>query len=148
MSTSILASSVTFPISGKVAPNRFVLPFFLSDLPSMLLRSLAARVQETELGFLVENLNWRSTRIGALSLVGSGTVKLELTFFLSLGFGHVVLPSFSRFLKSAMTERLCTYDKENHDLRGKPTPEYLAVYEKWGQGSIGIIVLGELSLPP
>ncbi|KAL7416326.1 NADH oxidase [Mrakia frigida] len=70
MSTSILASSVTFPISGKVAPNRF--------------------------------------------------------------------------LKSAMTERLCTYDKENHDLRGKPTPEYLAVYEKWGQGSIGIIVLGNL----
>lgn len=42
-----------------------------------------------------------------------------------------------------MTERLCAYDQDNHDLRGKPTPEYVALYEQWGQGEIGIIVLGE-----
>ncbi|KAL7416323.1 NADH oxidase [Mrakia frigida] len=50
----------------------------------------------------------------------------------------------NRFLKSAMTERLCTYDQDNHDLRGKPTPEYIELYEQWGKGAIGIIVLGNL----
>jgi len=63
---------------------------------------------------------------------------------------HLLLPSlifpFCRFLKSAMTERLCTYDEVNHDLRGKPTPEYIELYEQWGKGAIGIIVLGEI--PP
>ena len=45
-----------------------------------------------------------------------------------------------------MTERLCTYDQDNHDLRGKPTPEYEELYRQWGLGEIGIIVL--VSSPP
>lgn len=40
-----------------------------------------------------------------------------------------------------MTERLCTYDQDNHDLRGKPTPEYVELYRQWAEGAIGITVL-------
>ncbi|KDE02332.1 hypothetical protein MVLG_07102 [Microbotryum lychnidis-dioicae p1A1 Lamole] len=48
------------------------------------------------------------------------------------------------FLKSAMTERLCTYDQEDLDSRGKPTPEYIKLYEEWGKGKTGVIVLGNI----
>lgn len=47
----------------------------------------------------------------------------------------------SRFVKSAMTERLCPYDKIDHDIRGKPSPEYIRLYKEWGRGEIGVIVL-------
>ncbi|GAA6043533.1 hypothetical protein JCM8097_001206, partial [Rhodosporidiobolus ruineniae] len=50
----------------------------------------------------------------------------------------------NRTLKSAMTERLCTYSQDNLDERGKPTPEYLKLYEEWGKGAIGVIVLGNI----
>jgi hypothetical protein len=40
-----------------------------------------------------------------------------------------------------MTERLCTYDDNDLDARGKPTPEYLKAYEEWGKGQIGVVVL-------
>lgn len=40
-----------------------------------------------------------------------------------------------------MTERLCTYDDNDLDARGKPTPEYVKLYEEWGKGEIGVIVL-------
>jgi 2,4-dienoyl-CoA reductase-like NADH-dependent reductase (Old Yellow Enzyme family) len=43
-----------------------------------------------------------------------------------------------------MTERLCTWDDENPDNCGKPTPEYLKLYEEWGRGEIGIVVLGNI----
>ncbi|GAA5921372.1 hypothetical protein JCM1841_002462 [Sporobolomyces salmonicolor] len=49
-------------------------------------------------------------------------------------------------LKSAMTERLCTYSQDNFDERGKPTPEYLKLYEEWGKGKIGVIVLGNIPI--
>ncbi|KAJ9112703.1 hypothetical protein QFC22_006205 [Naganishia vaughanmartiniae] len=50
----------------------------------------------------------------------------------------------NRFLKSAMTERLCTYDDNDLDARGKPTPEYVKAYEEWGKGQIGVVVLGNI----
>ncbi|GAA5989438.1 hypothetical protein JCM11641_007905 [Rhodosporidiobolus odoratus] len=50
----------------------------------------------------------------------------------------------TRTLKSAMTERLASYDQENLDERGKPSAEYLELYKQWGQGQIGIIVLGNI----
>ncbi|GAA5892582.1 hypothetical protein JCM6882_005652 [Rhodosporidiobolus microsporus] len=50
----------------------------------------------------------------------------------------------TRTLKSAMTERLCTYDQDNLDERGKPTEEYRRLYEVWGEGQIGVIVLGNI----
>ncbi|BGP12917.1 hypothetical protein JCM10213_004336 [Rhodosporidiobolus nylandii] len=50
----------------------------------------------------------------------------------------------TRTLKSAMTERLCSYDQEDLGARGKPSPEYLRLYEEWGKGQIGVIVLGNI----
>jgi hypothetical protein len=44
-------------------------------------------------------------------------------------------------LQSAMTERLCTWDDANPNECGKPTPEYLHLYEEWGQGQIGCAAL-------
>jgi 2,4-dienoyl-CoA reductase-like NADH-dependent reductase (Old Yellow Enzyme family) len=43
-----------------------------------------------------------------------------------------------------MTERLCTWSDDNLDDRGKPTPEYIRLYEEWGKGGIGVIVLGNI----
>ncbi|KAH9819696.1 hypothetical protein DFH28DRAFT_33952 [Melampsora americana] len=52
----------------------------------------------------------------------------------------------NRVLKSAMTERLCTYSETDLGERGKPTPEYLRLYKLWGEGQIGIIVLGNIPI--
>ncbi len=55
----------------------------------------------------------------------------------------------NRFLKSAMTERLCTFnDDDPSDLesRGQVTKEYEELYRVWGQGQIGVIVLGNLPI--
>ena len=50
------------------------------------------------------------------------------------------------FLKSAMTERLCTYDKKDLEARGKTTAEYEKLYKVWGEGEIGVIVLGNIPI--
>ncbi|KAN0060424.1 hypothetical protein ACQY0O_007754 [Thecaphora frezii] len=47
-------------------------------------------------------------------------------------------------LKSAMSERLCTWDKDDFKKRGWPTPEYIGLYKLWGEGQIGTIVLGNI----
>ncbi|KAH9819697.1 hypothetical protein DFH28DRAFT_1105412 [Melampsora americana] len=52
----------------------------------------------------------------------------------------------NRVLKSAMTEKLCTYSETDLNERGKPTPEYLRLYKLWGEGQIGIIVLGNIPI--
>jgi hypothetical protein len=42
-------------------------------------------------------------------------------------------------LKSAMTERLCAWsDPALSEENGKPTPEYLRLYEKWGEAQLGV----------
>jgi hypothetical protein len=48
--------------------------------------------------------------------------------------------------QSAMTERLCTWDDTNWDVCGQPTKEYLRLYQEWGQGGIGVIVLGNIPI--
>ncbi|MBE7181282.1 MAG: NADH:flavin oxidoreductase/NADH oxidase family protein, partial [Terriglobus roseus] len=50
----------------------------------------------------------------------------------------------NRFLKAPMTERLCTWNKPDEPLnkRGMPTPEYKLLYQRWGEGNIGMIVSG------
>lgn len=50
----------------------------------------------------------------------------------------------NRTLKSAMTERLCTFSEKDLGARGKPTPEYLELYRVWSEGKIGIIILGNI----
>ncbi|WAR60336.1 hypothetical protein PtB15_9B273 [Puccinia triticina] len=54
------------------------------------------------------------------------------------------LKALNRTLKSAMTERLCTYDDVDLEDRGKPTPEYEELYRVWGEGKIGTIILGNI----
>ncbi|KAA1114385.1 hypothetical protein PGT21_006795 [Puccinia graminis f. sp. tritici] len=52
----------------------------------------------------------------------------------------------NRTMKSALTERLCSYDQLDLDARGKPTQEYEELYKVWSQGKIGIIVLGNIPI--
>lgn len=54
----------------------------------------------------------------------------------------------NRFLKAPMTERLCHWNKEGEDIsaRGYPSKEYTRLYERWGEGEIGIIVAGNLMI--
>lgn len=49
----------------------------------------------------------------------------------------------NRFLKSAMTERLCTWGLELSE-RGHPTDAYTHLYDLWGKGKTGIIVFGNV----
>jgi 2,4-dienoyl-CoA reductase-like NADH-dependent reductase (Old Yellow Enzyme family) len=46
--------------------------------------------------------------------------------------------------QSAMTERLCIWNDAEPKTSGQPTPEYIRLYEEWGQGGIGVIVLGNI----
>ncbi|KAI5476872.1 NADH oxidase [Pseudohyphozyma bogoriensis] len=48
----------------------------------------------------------------------------------------------NRLFKAAMSERLCSWDDENLDECGKPTPGYIELYRKWGEGGAGVIVTG------
>lgn len=46
-----------------------------------------------------------------------------------------------------MTERLCTFDPASDlSARGKSTPDYVKLYEVWGEGEIGVIVLGNIPI--
>lgn len=50
----------------------------------------------------------------------------------------------NRFLKAPMTERLCHWNSENEPIshRGFPSKEYTHLYQRWGEGEIGMIVSG------
>jgi hypothetical protein len=49
-------------------------------------------------------------------------------------------------MKAAMTERLCSWDPQNLQKRGIPTPNLLRVYEKWGEGEFGVILTGNIMI--
>jgi 2,4-dienoyl-CoA reductase-like NADH-dependent reductase (Old Yellow Enzyme family) len=51
----------------------------------------------------------------------------------------------NRFMKAAMTEQLSTWDKETLSKRGIPTRNLCRVYERWGEGDIGVVVTGNVS---
>lgn len=59
---------------------------------------------------------------------------------------NLTRPAPSRFLKSAMTERLCSYDQAKLDERGKPSKGYVHLYDEWGAGGIGTIILGNIPI--
>lgn len=50
----------------------------------------------------------------------------------------------NRLLKAPMTERLCRWNDPSAPItdRGFPTPEYKRLYQRWGEGAIGVIVSG------
>jgi 2,4-dienoyl-CoA reductase-like NADH-dependent reductase (Old Yellow Enzyme family) len=52
----------------------------------------------------------------------------------------------NRFLKAPMTERLCHWNKDDEPInaRGFPSEEYTRLYERWGEGEIGVIVAGNV----
>ncbi|GAA5896673.1 uncharacterized protein JCM6883_006976 [Sporobolomyces salmoneus] len=49
-------------------------------------------------------------------------------------------------LKSAMTERLCSFSMDQPETRGRVSKEYIKLYEEWGKGKIGVIVLGNIPI--
>lgn len=63
---------------------------------------------------------------------------------LSFAFSKKTAPN--RFLKAAMTERLSTWDAQNYEARGVPTPELINVYKRWGEGQFGVILTGNIMI--
>ena len=54
----------------------------------------------------------------------------------------------NRFLKAAMTERLSTWDPNDFSKRGIPTPQLIKVYQRWGEGALGLILTGNTMIFP
>jgi 2,4-dienoyl-CoA reductase-like NADH-dependent reductase (Old Yellow Enzyme family) len=50
----------------------------------------------------------------------------------------------NRFLKAALTERLCTWDPVNISARGIPKNEIINLYRRWGEGGFGVILTGNI----
>ncbi|CAE6449357.1 unnamed protein product [Rhizoctonia solani] len=54
----------------------------------------------------------------------------------------------SRFLKSAMSERLASWDPKDLSKRGVPSDDLVRLYEAWGKAGYGIIVTGSVAVDP
>lgn len=52
----------------------------------------------------------------------------------------------NRVLKAAMTERLSSWHPEEVEKSGVPTKELINVYRRWGRGSLGLILTGNIML--
>ena len=52
----------------------------------------------------------------------------------------------NRFLKAAMTERLSSWDPANKEKRGVPSDELIRVYQRWGEGALGLILTGNIMI--
>ncbi|TKA29800.1 hypothetical protein B0A50_03164 [Salinomyces thailandicus] len=52
------------------------------------------------------------------------------------------------FLKGPMTERLCHWNRDDEPIsaRGFPSEAYTRLYQRWGEGEIGIIVAGNVMI--
>jgi 2,4-dienoyl-CoA reductase-like NADH-dependent reductase (Old Yellow Enzyme family) len=57
-------------------------------------------------------------------------------------FAHRSAPN--RFLKAALTERMCTWHPTNLTARGVPTKEIINLYRRWGEGGAGVILTGNI----
>jgi 2,4-dienoyl-CoA reductase-like NADH-dependent reductase (Old Yellow Enzyme family) len=83
-----------------------------------------------------------SSRGGAVRVTGLQTDTTLLAQPITFPFSGKTAKN--RFLKAPMTERLCTWNAPNEPIsnRGHPTPEYKLLYQRWGEGEIGMIVSG------
>ncbi|KAI6181291.1 Oxidored-FMN domain-containing protein [Aphelenchoides besseyi] len=54
--------------------------------------------------------------------------------------------SQNRFMKSAMSELIATYDIKNLKLSGIPTQRIINLYERFGQGGWGVILTGNIAI--
>lgn len=52
----------------------------------------------------------------------------------------------NRFLKAAMTERISSWDPKNLPGRGIPSSNLINVYKRWGEGSVGTILTGNIMM--
>ncbi len=52
----------------------------------------------------------------------------------------------NRFLKAAMTERISSWDPKNFEARGVPSKNLINVYKRWGEGSFGVILTGNIMI--
>jgi len=50
----------------------------------------------------------------------------------------------NRFMKGAMTERISSWDPKNLETRGIPSKNLINAYRRWGEGSIGVILSGNI----
>ena len=89
-------------------------------------------------------INTNSSRGGEQRVqASSDTIDISiLSEPITMPFSGKTAPN--RFLKAPMTERLCRWNAPNAAIsdRGFPTPEYKRLYQRWGEGSIGMIVSG------
>ncbi|PYH76560.1 NADH oxidase [Aspergillus uvarum CBS 121591] len=54
----------------------------------------------------------------------------------------------NRFLKGAMSERLCSWSVESLAARGVPSDELIEAYRVWGAGEIGLLLTGNVMIDP
>ncbi|KAF2972670.1 hypothetical protein GQX73_g937 [Xylaria multiplex] len=59
-------------------------------------------------------------------------------------FGGRTAPN--RFLKGAMTERLSSWDPKELQNRGIPSDDLINLYQRWGEGGLGLILTGNTML--
>ncbi|KIW90333.1 uncharacterized protein Z519_08977 [Cladophialophora bantiana CBS 173.52] len=52
----------------------------------------------------------------------------------------------NRFLKAAMTERLSSWDPVHKEKRGVPSKQLIRVYQRWGEGGLGLILTGNIMI--
>ncbi|KAG8960225.1 hypothetical protein FRC03_006881 [Tulasnella sp. 419] len=63
-----------------------------------------------------------------------------------ISFHHSKKTARNRFLKAAMTEKLASYDQQNPLGRGKPNDHLTGIYQRWGEGEIGVIITGNIQV--
>lgn len=83
-----------------------------------------------------------SKETGHLRVSAPKTPTSTLASPLTFPFSGRTAPN--RFLKAPMTERLCHWNTDDEPIssRGYPSEEYKLLYQRWGEGEIGIIVSG------
>uniref|UniRef100_A0A914DMX6 NADH:flavin oxidoreductase/NADH oxidase N-terminal domain-containing protein n=1 Tax=Acrobeloides nanus TaxID=290746 RepID=A0A914DMX6_9BILA len=52
----------------------------------------------------------------------------------------------NRFLKAALTEKLCFYDKNQPQKSGIPTKRLINLHSKWAHGGFGVILTGNVAI--
>jgi hypothetical protein len=57
-----------------------------------------------------------------------------------LSFPYASKKAQNRFLKAAMSERLCSWSPTDIPARGIPSKELINLYRRWGEASIGTIL--------
>ena len=54
----------------------------------------------------------------------------------------------NRFCKAATTERLASWSPHDVSGRGVPSPEFVNLYRRWGEGGMGLLITGNIMIEP